>query len=129
VSVDAVVPLPLAVPVDVVLPLPSVVVSVVVDDGATKLMLSDEPDATLVAVIAALSPEAADPSLANGLEPDADGPEPAVTLNVSVPGLDSSHGNPEAAGPPFRLAPITYRFLSVVSTAHCPAGSPGVPAG
>jgi hypothetical protein len=125
VSVVAV-PLPLPeVSVDAVVPLPPVVVASLVDvDGAMKFMLlSDEPADTLSDVIAAALSLADEPA-AEGAEP-----EPAVTLKVFVPLLDSSHGRPDADAPPFRLASMTYRFRSVESTAHCPGGSPGVPAG
>jgi hypothetical protein len=131
VDVVVVVPLPPAVlSLDAVLLLsPAGVLAV--DGGVMKLMLLDEPAATLLEVIAALLPEAAAPSLANRPEPRlvAEGLEPDVTEKVSVPALDSSHGRFEAGCPPSRLAPMTYRFRSVVSMAHCPGGSPGVPGG
>jgi len=72
---------------------PPVVVDVDDADGdAMKLMLLVEPELRLLAVIAALLPSAAAPSLANNpeLEPVADGLEPAVTLKVWVPSLESS---------------------------------------
>jgi hypothetical protein len=70
-------------------------VAVDVDDAdgdAMKLMLLVEPELRLLAVIAALLPSAAAPSLANNPEPEpvADGLDPAVTLKVWVPSLESS---------------------------------------
>lgn len=103
---------PEVVPLEVVPLLVGSVVTVAVGDGVlpseveVKLMLLDEP--RLLEVMAALLPVPAAPSDANSPEPAvADELEPEVTLNVSVPSLDSSQGAPDAAGPPFRLMPIT----------------------
>lgn len=60
-------------------------------------------------------------------------PLPEVTEKCWVPLLDSSHGVLLAFAPPLRLAFITYRLRSAVSSAHCWLGSAfgasGVPAG
>jgi hypothetical protein len=100
--------LPVLVPVVEVEVVPDVVV------GARKAIPLDEPvvvdvvDKLLVG-IAALSEVAAAPSVANKpeLAAVAEGLEPAVTVKVAVPSLESSKGAPEAGVPPSRLIPIT----------------------
>jgi hypothetical protein len=97
-----------------------------VSDGATKLMPVAEPvefEFRLPEVIAAVS------DVPDEVAAPADGLDPDPTFQLNEPLLDSSHGVPEAGAPPFRLMPMTYRFRSVVSSAHCPGGSPGVPSG
>jgi hypothetical protein len=81
----------------------------VADDDTRLMLLVDVPTERLPGGIAALSDVAAAPSVANRPElvAVAEGLLPAVTEKVVVPSLDCSHGRPDAAGPPSRLAPMT----------------------
>jgi hypothetical protein len=80
-----------------------------VGDASKLKPLAVVPADKLADEIDALFDVAAAPSVANSPEfvAVADGLDPAVTVKVVVPSLDCSHGKPDAAGPPSRLAPIT----------------------